>query len=112
MELPNKSKAHIAPNKISDYLLSEYHIVGKSKAKLLRSFGFNETNINQLESALIHIAQNNIVNEESKSSFGIKYVIDGILKTPNGIQIKMRTVWIIENNKEEPRFVTAYPIDL
>jgi len=35
MELPNKEKAYIPLAKLKDYLLSETHSVGKSKAKFL-----------------------------------------------------------------------------
>jgi hypothetical protein len=53
MELPNKLQAYISISKITDYLLSESHVVGKSKAKFFRSFGFNETNISQFAKGLV-----------------------------------------------------------
>ena len=39
--LPNKEKAYIPLTKLKDYLLSETHSIGESKAKLLRSLGFS-----------------------------------------------------------------------
>lgn len=42
MKLENKEYAYIPLAKLLDYLLSETHPVGKSKAKYLRSLGFNE----------------------------------------------------------------------
>lgn len=38
MKLPDKEKAYIPLLKIKDYLLSETHPIGKSKAKFFRSF--------------------------------------------------------------------------
>lgn len=111
MELPNKSQAYISTSKIVDYLLSETHAVGKSKAKFFRSFGFDETNTAQFGHGLITIAQTEPVTESTETSFGTKYVIDGNLETPNGVTIYLRTVWIIENGDTIPRLVTAHPLE-
>jgi len=110
MQLPNKEKAYIPPDKLIGYLLSETHAVGKSKAKFFRSLGFDETTVEQLEQGLLAIARTERVKECKVSSHGTKYVIDGLLETPKGFVIYIRTVWIIEAGYENPRFVTAYPI--
>jgi len=111
MELPNKSHAYIFISKITDYLLSETHIVGRSKARFFRSFGFDETNVSQFEQGLIHIAQTELVSEITETIYGKKYVIDGELETPNGNMIHLRTVWVIETGDDIPKLVTAYPLD-
>ncbi len=111
MELPNKSRAYISISKITDYLLSETHIVGRSKARLFRSFGFDETNVNKFKQGLIKIAQTELVAEITETIYGKKYVIDGELETPNGNMIHLRTVWIIETGDDIPKLVTAYPLD-
>ncbi len=92
-------------------MLSETHIVGKSKARYFRSFGFDETNVSQFEQELIHIAQTELVAEITETIYGKKYVIDGELKTPSGDMIHLRTVWIIETGDDIPKLVTAYPLD-
>ncbi len=111
MELPNKSRAYVSENKITGYLLSETHIVGRTKAKFFRSFGFDETNVSQFEKGLVDIAQTESVVETTETIYGKKYVIDGELETPNGDMIRLRTVWIIETGDDVPRLVTAYPLD-
>ncbi|HNQ95765.1 MAG: hypothetical protein JNJ96_03500 [Anaerolineales bacterium] len=111
MELPNKSKAHVPLEKITEYLLSETHAVGNPKARYFRSYGFDNENAGDLVQGLIAIAQNSPVENSQKSVFGVKYVLDGELETPNGVMIWVRTIWIIENNTEIPRFVTAYPAE-
>ena len=110
MHLPNRKKAYIPISKLKDYLLSETHSVGKSKAKFLRSVGFNETNTHLLKQGLINIAHSQGIKEAVPSPHGIKYIIDGLLQTPADGSIKVRTVWIIDRDQERPRFVTAYPI--
>lgn len=111
MELPNKNSAFVPSEKITEYLLSESHAVGKSKAKFFRSLGFIESNIKYLEQGLLHIASMGRVAETQKTSFGTKYVVDGMLETPKGATIQLRTVWIIETEQNSPRFITAYPLD-
>ena len=111
MELPNKSRAQVPLEKVTDYLLSETHAVGKSKAKYFRSYGFDDRNASDLVDGLLAIAQNAQVESSERSRFGVKYVLDGELETPNGDMIQVRTIWIIENDTEMPRFVTAYPAE-
>ena len=110
MKLPFRKNALIPRNKLTKYLLSETHLLGKFKAKLFRSLGFNETNVDILEESLLSIAQSNDIKEEISFQYGTKYIIDGKIETPNGKIVKIRTVWIIEEGEKKPRFVTAYRV--
>jgi len=109
MKLPNYDKAYISERKLLDYLLSETHPIGKSKAKFLRSIGFSESNLDALERGLFSIAQSKEVIELVKTPYGTKYVIDGEVQTPKGTAVKLRTIWVIEVGEDIPHFVTAYP---
>ncbi len=109
MNLPNRENAFIQPQKLLGYLLSENHLVGGSKAKLLGSAGFNKENADILEQRLLAIARLQSVKEVVNSPHGTKYIIEGEIEAPNGYLIKLRTVWIIDLGQENPRFVTAYP---
>ena len=84
--------------------------MGRSKARFLHMFGFNETNINLLEQGLLTIAQTEKVKEVISSPHGTKYTIDGVLQTPTSRTVNIRTVWIIEKGRDNPRFVAAFPI--
>lgn len=110
MKLPNREKAYIPEEKLTHYILSETHADGKLKAKLFRKFGFTETNISLLEKSLLNVAYTQELKDIVESIHGIKYVIDGKIKTPNDKILKIRTVWILEPNKNAPRFVTTYPV--
>jgi hypothetical protein len=110
VKLPNNTKAYIPKEKLTHYLFSEVHIVGKYKAKFFRSIGYNESNITLFTNELQNFVRTNEVKEAITSTYGIKYIIDGELKTPSGITIKVRTIWIIEKDKRIPRFVTVYPV--
>jgi hypothetical protein len=111
LKLPNNQNAEVDLRKLSDYLLSEAHPVGKSKAKYFRSFGFNSENIEMLKQGFIAIARTEDVKEAISSPHGVKYVLDGSLQTPARVFIKLRTIWIIDKGVEIPRFITAYPIE-
>ena len=110
MKLPNNKNAYVPLAKLIDYLLSETHSVGKSKAKLLRTVGFNEGNVQMLKKGLLEIAHTKDVAEVITTLHGVKYVMDGDIRTPVGLVIKMRTIWIIDAGQERPRFVTTYPL--
>jgi len=44
MKLPNREQADIPQSKLIDYLLSENHAAGRSKAAFFRNFGFDQLN--------------------------------------------------------------------
>lgn len=110
MKLPNREKAYIPSGKLTAYLLSETHSVGKSKARLFRSAGYNETNATLLKEGLLTIAYTKDVLDTQSSEHGVKYVIEGMLQTPTGVTLSIRTIWIIDKGQDRPRFVTAYPV--
>lgn len=109
MQLPNRESAYIPLPKLTEYLLSETHAVGRSKAKFFRMHGFTEYNVEMLEEGLLAIARSEPTIEVNPSPYGTKYVIEGSMETPNGAFIRVRTVWIIEAEEDRPRFVTAHP---
>jgi hypothetical protein len=109
MQLPNRLQAYIPSQKLSAYLLSESHAIGKAKASFFRPLGFNEANVHLLEQGLLTLAHSATVQEVVSSPHGTKYVIEGLLDTPSRASPRIRTVWILEAGEETPRFVTAYP---
>ena len=108
MKMPCYQKAYVPIAKMKEYLLSETHAVGKPKAVFLKRLGFNLENADLLEQGLLTIAYDE-VKEIVLSPYGTKYVIVSELETPSRKTITLQTVWIIENKKTIPRFVTAYP---
>lgn len=109
MMLPNAEDAYIPPEKLTDYLLSGTHAVGKSKAKFFRSHGYDEDNLHLLEGDLLSIPKYNEIKEQTDSPYGAKYVVRGTLETPRRTTIVVDTVWLLEPPDERPRFITAYP---
>jgi hypothetical protein len=108
VKLPNGENAYISPSKLTGYLLSETHSVGKAKAGFFRVVGFDEAQVEMLERGLLAIARSEEVQEVITSLHGTKYVVEGALETPTGRSVQVRTVWIVELDQNRPRFVTAY----
>jgi len=110
MMLPNYENAYVPEHKLTEYLLSETHAIGKAKAKYFRSLGYTETNFDLLEHDLLLIAKSFEITQQFEISFGLKYTIKGQLTTPNGSVARIITVWVVEPQDNRPRFVTAYPV--
>jgi hypothetical protein len=110
MRLPNRENAFVPQPKLTEYLLSETHPVGRSKAQYLKNMGYDATYAGVLEEGLLQIAHDEAVTDLVTSEYGTKYVIDGSLRTPMGPAMQVRTVWFLQIGDSRPRFVTAYPL--
>ncbi len=110
MKIPNYENAIIPKGKITDYLLSLSHRDGCNKARFFLRFGFSQAEWEVLSDALKqHVAQHEVARTE-RSYFGIRYVIEGVLVSPDGRNPAIRSVWFIDKNTNIPSFVTAYPL--
>jgi hypothetical protein len=104
-------KTYIEEKKILDYSLSENHASGQCKAKFFFEFGFYIEQWQIFLYALrVHGASHEIV-DTIETEYGTKYIVDGSLKTPDGRNPYVRTVWQIDKGNDYPRFITAYPAD-
>lgn len=110
MKLKNSAQADIPLDKLHMYLLSETHPIGKSKAKYFQAAGFNKENVHLLKEGLLSLIRSEDIKDEIRTPHGVKYVVDGMLKTLEGRFLRVRTVWIVDKGGEMPRFVTAYPL--
>ena len=109
MKLPNREQAIVKESKIKDYLLSDTHVIGKTKAAFFNSVGYSLNEWQKLQKDLTKVAFQYDVNSEVTTEFGIKYTVDGVIESPSGKEINIRTVWIIDKNKNIPYLITAYP---
>ncbi len=110
MQLPNARFAYVPLPKLTAYLLSETHAVGRAKARFFCEMGFCKEHPDMLMRALLEVAETGEVRSVVETPYGMKYVVDGALPTPVGKRVHIRTVWIVETGRERPRFVTAYPV--
>jgi hypothetical protein len=110
MKLPNYEQVVITREKIIDYLLSDTHHDGRHKATFFKRFGFTVAEWESVASVQREHAAEHDVTQVEPSPYGQRYVIEGIVRSPNGRNPFIRTIWFIETAEEMPRFVTAYPV--
>ena len=108
MKLPGHLAAVVPRDKVVRYLLSASHADGRHKSAFFTAFGFDARRWEELSAALKRHAAHDVVRVE-QSRFGTRYVIEGIIETPDGRNPAVRSVWFLEPGEEAPRFVTAYP---
>ncbi len=110
MKLPNGENAVVAEAKIVRYLLDLTHPVGRSKAAFFLRFGFTLEAWNVMAKALRqHAAEHEVVKVEATED-GNRYVIEGIIQTPDGRNPFVRSIWFVEQDQRVPQFITAYPV--
>jgi hypothetical protein len=74
------------------------------------SLGFAINALDILEGAIIDHAVLNDVTKVIETEFGRKYLVEGMIETPSGRSIPVRSVWVKEMKEEIIKFVTLYPI--
>jgi hypothetical protein len=80
-------------------------------AEFFKRFGFSAASWEELATSLRRHADDHEVAKIEDSPFGTRYVVEGILYTPDGRTPNVRSVWFIETGENVPRFVTAYPLE-
>jgi len=108
VQLPNKDKAIIPPEKLRDYVLSSSHPVGKFKAAFFQSLGYNAENWQRMETDIRSILEND-AKEGERTEYGQKFEVRCQIVSPSLRTAEIVTAWIVINNENIPRFITAYP---
>jgi hypothetical protein len=108
VKLPNPDKAVLPRDKIEGYLLSPVHSVGRHKAAFLHSLGYTQADWQELERDLRELATGE-ARQIGENDFGMKYEIRGVITGPGGRSAAIVTAWIVLNDEDFPRFITAYP---
>ncbi len=86
------------------------HPDGGSKAKFFINFGFTLANWQVFAQAIREQAANHSVKSITETAYGTKHVIDGVIETPAGKNVLIRTVWMIRTNKNKAELITAHPL--
>jgi hypothetical protein len=93
--------------------LTKYLLVWRSaddKSKFLAQAGYDQRNWQQLEADLRNqILPLDAVLSDEPNRFGDVYEIRGVLTGSNGISLAVRTIWMIEYETKQTKFVTLYP---
>jgi hypothetical protein len=82
--------------------------VGGAKARFFLGLGFSPTEWQQLAAALTEHPNLNPLAATIPVAYGVKYLVRCSLKTPDGRNPCIVTVWM-KDSDAPPRLVTAYP---
>jgi len=97
----------IAPEKITQYLLKWQP--DNDKSKFLNHAGYIIENWQQL----VHDIRSQVLPLEAKlvrkTHYGDMYEIRTSLVGPNGVSLKIVTVWMIECKSKQTKFITLFP---
>lgn len=107
--LPYAGLAYVEQQKVTEYLLALGHPDGHDKAVYFMSFGFRVEEWEALSEALLRHARENELVDEERTPFGVQYVVEGPLRTPDGRMPTIRSVWEVRLGARRARLVTAYP---
>lgn len=107
-KIPDYQNAYMQASKLLDYLLDPNHRKGASKARFFFGCGFTRQRWNQLAGALTGHVQANDYTSAKQTRFGAIYVVQCVLRTPDGTDPCIRSVWEVRSG-EHPRLITAYP---
>ena len=106
--LPNAHAAVVPAAKVVRYLLDATHPGNGGKAAFFNAFGFTDQNWHDLVDALqAHPGMHPVVRV-MHSAWGAKYEIRCSLRSPDGRDPCVRSIWVIDLTDTGPRLVTAY----
>jgi hypothetical protein len=108
VKLPRADKVQIDGQKVSDYLLSPVHPVGRFKARVFRALGFDASTPDAFVAEVRRIAAEGEVAEAEDFEFGRKYTVPGELRGPRGAA-RVVTVWMQAPGRDDVRLVTVRP---
>ncbi len=107
--IPLMDRAVVPTTKITDYLLSHSHPIGRAKADFFLGCGFIPEDPQALIDVLITHAKTHGAYSKP-SPYGLKYIVKGSMDTPARGSVMVCSVWMTETGVSPPVFVTAYPI--
>ena len=84
MKIPNNNLSFVADNKITDYLLSDIHEIGKHKADFFKRFGFDISDVDTFKGSLI---QHSIDRDIEKTKEKLKSLGLGITMLTSGASL-------------------------
>ncbi len=82
MGLRHSEKARLDPRKISDYLLSTIHPVGRHKQGFFVAVEFSYDRPEDLVAAIRRVAREGLLRDETATRYGTKCIVDGWLVAP------------------------------
>ena len=107
-KLPHPERAIVHINKLTNYCLNPEHPSGKHKARVFKSsLNLDLEDAETVRTVLLDVVHREMATPTKRNAYGQKYVIDFEMNHWGRIA-EVRTVWIVRDNENFPRFVTCY----
>ena len=108
-ELPGWEDAWIPKLKLSDYVLSETHEVGRHKARVFRSeLGIEREQWRFLHDQILDGFPEAQATFHEETEFGLKWEVPILVTGRNEAERWVTTGWIVEYRDLRPKLATAY----
>lgn len=106
--LPNFKNAFISIEKLSAYILNDFHPVGKHKAHVFNSaLGLNSTHTETLKSIILDGLKENYCVEQNNDEFGKRYNVEMKIRIFDK-EAQLITAWIILTSEDFARLTTCF----
>jgi hypothetical protein len=109
MALPNFTEAVVDESKLTGYLLSATHPLGRFKAQFFEKLGFTAQNWGEFRDTMLAAVALGESVSLGESPYGEKFEVLCTLVGPTGRSAQISTIWVVRHEEQYPRFVTAYP---
>ena len=107
-KLPHPERAIVHIDKLTDYCLNPEHPSGKHKARVFKSsLNLGIEDAETLRTVLLDIICEKGAVPTKRNAYGQKYIIDFGM-SHSGRTAEIRSVWIVRDDENFPRFVTSY----
>ena len=112
MKLPREAGGGvvIAREKLTNYLLVRQS--RSDKSEFLARGGFTSENPDVLVAGLSLLAEQDDAQPVDENKFGRYFEITGMLRGPNGLGLRVQTIWMTEHLSGGTKFVTLIPIEV
>jgi hypothetical protein len=108
MKLPNARSARFDANKLVNYNLDPHHTRGGDKARVFRAaLGIDGTHAEWLRAQILQALPNADAKATLQDHYGMRYAAD-ITITRQNREAVIRTAWIIRDDEDFPRFISAW----
>ena len=108
LKLSHPKRAIVHIDKLVGYCLNPDHSSGKHKARVFKSsLNLGIEDAETLRGTLLNVVHKEMAVPTKRNAYGQKYVIDFEMNH-SGRTAEVRSVWIVRNDENFPRFVTCY----
>jgi hypothetical protein len=108
MNIPNAENAILDIGKLRDYCHDPHHARGGDKARVFRAaMGIDGSHAGWLRMENLKALPNAIAKPTLQDHYGMRYAAD-ITITRQNREVLIRTAWIIRDDEDFPRFISAW----